>query len=472
MRTYDKFYINGQWVEPIGKGTSKVINPATGEISATVPYGNAEDANAAVSAARAAFDSWSRTSAAERADFLRKIAVEGEKRNADMTQTIIDELGMPIQNAAAFQVDPLAIICESFAEKASQMEQEKVVGNSVVINEPIGVCAMINPWNYPIWQMIGKVATAIAAGCTMVVKAASQTPSHLFIFAEICEAVGLPAGVFNMVHGSGREIGSALSSHPEVDMVTFTGSTSAGIQVSKSAAPDVKRVCLELGGKSPFVITEEADLDAAIEFGINDVMVNTGQTCNAMTRMIVHESVYDQAVELAKSRTEALTVGDPTDPDIFVGPMSSAEQKQTVLDYMDKAVAEGARLVTGGTDVPASLASGNYVMPTIFADVTNDMIIAQEEVFGPVLVMIRYSTVDQAVEIANDTPYGLAAAVWAGDKDKATAIGRRIRAGQCAINGGEANHEAPFGGYKESGNGREFGVEGLHEYCELKAMQY
>jgi len=472
MRTYNKFYINGQWVEPIGKGTSEVINPATGEISATVPYGNAEDAAAAVMAARNAFDSWSRTSAAERAEFLRKLAAEGERRNADLTQTIIDELGMPVQNAAEFQVDPLAIICESFAEKAGHMEEEKVVGNSIVISEPIGVCVMINPWNYPIWQMIGKVAPAIAAGCTMVVKAASQTPSHLFIFAEICEAVGLPAGVFNMVHGAGREIGAALSSHPEVDMVTFTGSTAAGIQVSKSAAPDVKRVCLELGGKSPFIITEEADLDAAVEFGVNDVMVNTGQTCNALTRMVIHDSVYDEAVELAKTRAEALTVGEPTDPDIFVGPMSSAEQKQTVLDYIDKGISEGARLVTGGTDVPAGLTTGNYVLPTIFADVSNDMVIAQEEIFGPVLVMIKYSTIDQAVEIANDTPYGLASAVWAGDKDKATAIARRIRAGQCAINGGEPNHEAPFGGYKESGNGREFGVEGLHEYCELKAMQY
>ena len=472
MRTYDKFYINGEWVEPIGKGSSEVINPATGEVSATVPYGNSEDVDAAVSAAKNAFDSWSRTSAAERADFLRKLAAEGEKRNADLTQTIIDELGMPIQNAAAFQVDPLAIICESFAEKARQMEETKEVGNSIVVKEPIGVCAMINPWNYPIWQMIGKVAPAIAAGCTMVVKAASQTPSHLFIFAEMCDAVGLPPGVFNMIHGSGREIGAALSSHPDVDMVTFTGSTSAGIQVSNMAAPDVKRVCLELGGKSPFIITEEADLDAAIDFGINDVMVNTGQTCNALTRMIVHESKYDQAVELAKSNAEALVVGDPTDPSVFVGPMSSAGQKQSVLEYIDQAVSDGARLVTGGTDMPAGLSSGNYVSPTVFADVTNDMKIAQEEVFGPVLVMIKYSTIDEAIEIANDTPYGLASAVWAGDKDKATVIARRIRAGQCAINGGDANHEAPFGGYKESGNGREFGVEGLHEYCELKAMQY
>jgi aldehyde dehydrogenase (NAD+) len=472
MRTYDKFYINGQWVEPIGKGTSDVINPANGEISARVPYGNAEDVNAAVTAARNAFDAWSRTSAAERADFLRKIAVEGEKRNADLTQTIIDELGMPIKNAAEFQVDALAIICESFAEKASEMEEHKEVGNSSIVKEPIGVCSMINPWNYPVWQMIGKVAPALAAGCTMVVKAASQTPSHLFIFAEICDAAGLPAGVFNMVHGSGREIGAALSSHPEVDMVTFTGSTAAGIQVSKSAAPTVKRVCLELGGKSPFIITEEADLDAAINFGISDVMVNTGQTCNALTRMVIHESRYDEAVELAKTYAEALVVGDPNDPDVFVGPMSSAGQKQSVLDCINQAVSDGARLVTGGTDMPAGLSTGNYVLPTVFADVTNDMSIAQEEVFGPVLVMIKYSTIDQAVDIANDTPYGLAAAVWAGDKDKATTIARRVQAGQVAINGGEANHEAPFGGYKESGNGREFGTEGLHEYCELKAMQY
>jgi aldehyde dehydrogenase (NAD+) len=472
MRTYDKFYINGQWVEPIGKGSSEVINPATGEISAVVPYGNTEDANAAVKAARDAFDSWSRTSAAERAEYLRKLAAEGEKRNADLTQTIVDELGMPIQNAAVFQVDPLGIICESFANKAGEMEEEKEVGNSIVVKEPIGVCAMINPWNYPIWQMIGKVAPAIAAGCTMVVKAASQTPSHLFIFAEMCDAVGLPPGVFNMVHGSGREIGAALSAHPDVDLVTFTGSTAAGIQVSNKAAPDVKRVCLELGGKSPFIVTQEADLDTAINFGVDDVMVNTGQTCNALTRMIVHESRYEEAVELAKSRAESLVVGDPNDPASFVGPMASAGQKQTVLDYIEKAVADGARLVTGGAEAPEGLTTGNYVAPTIFADVTNDMTIAQEEVFGPVLVMIKYSDIEQAIEIANDTPYGLASAVWAGDKGKATAIARRIRAGQCSINGGDANHEAPFGGYKESGNGREFGVEGLHEYCELKAMQY
>lgn len=471
MRTYDKFYINGQWVDPIGEGTSDVINPATGTISARVPMGNAEDVDAAVAAAKEAFRTWSQTSAAEREAFLRQLAAEAEKRNADLTQTILDELGMPIQHAADFQVDPLGIICESFADKAKYMEEEDRVGNSTILKEPIGVCAMINPWNYPIWQMIGKVAPAIAAGCTMVVKAASQTPSHLFIFAEMCDAVGLPAGVFNMVHGTGKEIGPRLSSHQDVDLVSFTGSTAAGIQVSNAAASTVKRVCLELGGKSPYVITGEADLKAAIDFGIEDVMVNTGQTCNALTRMVIHESVYDAAVDLAKAKAEALLVGDPSDPDVFVGPMSSEGQKQTVIDYINKGIAEGARLVTGGTDMPEGLTQGCYVAPTVFADVTNDMTIAQEEIFGPVLSMIRYSNTDEAIDIANDTPYGLAAAVWAGDQDKALAIAKRIRAGQCAINGGEPNHEAPFGGYKESGNGREFGEAGLHEYCELKAIQ-
>ena len=471
MRTYEKFYINGQWVDPVGQGTSDVINPSTGAISARVPMGNAEDVAAAVAAAKGAFRTWSQTTAAEREAFLRKLAVEAENRNADLTQTILDELGMPIQHAADFQVDPLGIICESFADKAKHMEERDRVGNSIIIKEPIGVCAMINPWNYPIWQMIGKVAPAIAAGCTMVVKAASQTPSHLFIFAEMCDAVGLPAGVFNMVHGSGKEIGPGLSSHQDVDLVSFTGSTSAGIQVSNAAAPTVKRVCLELGGKSPYVITEEADLKAAIDFGIEDVMVNTGQTCNALTRMIVHESVYDTAVDLARAKTETLAVGDPNDSEVFVGPMSSEGQKQTVIDYINKGIAEGARVVTGGTEMPEGLTKGSYVAPTVFADVTNDMTIAQEEIFGPVLSMIRYSTPDEAIDIANDTPYGLAAAVWAGDQDKAIALAKRIRAGQCAINGGEPNHEAPFGGYKESGNGREFGEAGLDEYCELKAMQ-
>ena len=258
MRIYDKFYINGQWVDPIGQVKSDVINPATAEISARVPMGNVADVDAAVTAAKEAFEDWSQTSASVREGFLRKLAAEAEKRSADLTQTIIDELGMPVQHAAAYQVDALSIICESFADKAHLMEEEKQEGNSVIIKEPIGVCAMINPWNYPIWQMIGKVAPAIAAGCTMVVKSAPQTPSHLFIFAEMCDTVGLPAGVFNFVHGDGNEVGQRLSNHPDVDLVSFTGSTAAGVQVTNAAAPTVKRVCLELGGKSPFIITEQA----------------------------------------------------------------------------------------------------------------------------------------------------------------------------------------------------------------------
>ncbi|MCP4461121.1 MAG: aldehyde dehydrogenase family protein [Cytophagales bacterium] len=472
MRTYDKFYINGQWVSPNGQDMSDVINPATREISSRVPMGNVADVDAAVAAAKGAFESWSQTSASEREGFLRKLAAEAEKRNDELTQTIVDELGMPIQHAAAYQVDALGIICESYADKVHLMEEEKQVGNSIVISEPIGVCAMINPWNYPIWQMIGKVAPAIAAGCTMVVKSAPQTPSHLFIFAEMCEAVGLMAGVFNFVHGDGENVGQRLSNHPDVDLVSFTGSTRVGIQVSNAAAPTVKRVCLELGGKSPYIITEEADLDAAIDFGVGDVMVNTGQTCNAMTRMIIHESVYDVAVDLAKEKTEALLVGDPSDPEVFVGPMSSDTQKQTVVDYINQGIKEGAKLVTGGPDMPDGFSKGNYVKPTVFADVTNDMTIAQKEIFGPVLVMIKYGSIEEAIEIANDTSYGLAAAVWAGDRDKAKAIAKKIKAGQCTINGGEANHEAPFGGYKKSGNGREFGEAGLHEYCEIKSMQF
>jgi aldehyde dehydrogenase (NAD+) len=471
MRVYDIFYINGQWVDPIGQGSIDVTNPATEEVSTRVPRSSAEDVDSAVAAAKEAFKTWSQTSAAEREGYLRKLATEAKRRNADLTQTIIDELGLPIQNAA-YQVDPLEIICESFADKAKHMENEEEIGNSIIIREPIGVCAMINPWNYPIWQMIGKVAPAIASGCTMVVKAASRTPSHLFIFAEMCEAVGLPAGVFNFVHGSGKVIGTRLSNHPDVDMVTFTGSTEASEEVTNAAASAVKRVCLELGGKSPYIITEKADLDAAIEFGINDIMVNTGQTCNALSRMVIHESVYEAAVELAKAKTEALLVGDPTNPEVFVGPMSSKSQKQTVINYINKGIAEGARLVAGGTDMPDGCTKGYFVMPTVFADVTNDMSIAQEEIFGPVLSMIKYSTIDQAIEIANDTPYGLSSAGWAGDRDKVKTIATKIKAGQCAINGDEANHEASFGGYRESGKGREFGDAGLHEYCEIKAMQF
>ena len=468
MRTYDKFYINGQWVEPIGKGTNDVINPATGEISATVPYGNVEDVDAAVTAARNAFASWSQTSAATRADFLRKIAVEGEKRNADLTQTIIDELGMPIQNAAVFQVDPLAIICESFADKAKLMEEQKEVGNSLIVNEPIGVCAMINPWNYPIWQMIGKVAPAIAAGCTMVVKAASQTPSHLFIFAEICDAVGLPPGVFNMVHGSGREIGAAMSSHPEVDLVTFTGSTAAGIQVSNMAAPDVKRACLELGGKSPMVVFDDADIDAVVEAMRWSVFFNAGQVCSAGSRVYLQKGIYQQAIAKICQLAESFTLAPGLDPECEMGPVISSAQKDSIEGYIETGIKEGATVAYGGNKLDID---GYFVQPTVLLVERNDATVIQEEIFGPVVVLMPFEDEAQAIKLANDNIYGLAASVWTRDISRAMRCVRVIEAGTVWVNAHDLVDSAiPFGGFKQSGFGKDMGPEQLDHFLRTKAV--
>jgi aldehyde dehydrogenase (NAD+) len=329
---------------------------------------------------------------------------------------------------------------------------------------------LINPWNYPLHQLIGKVAPALAAGCTIVAKPAAQTPLQDFIMAQIFEAVNLPAGVFNLVSGSGSDIGPLLSSHPDVDMVSFTGSTSAGIKVAQAAAPTVKRVCQELGGKSPYIITEDADLEAAVRYGVKDVMLNTGQTCNALTRMFVPRCRYEEAVKIAKKVAEENIVGDPNDTDVTMGPMASASQKQTVLNYIKTGIAEGARLVTGGIDIPSGLHGGAYVQPTIFADVTNEMVIAREEIFGPVLCMIVYDDIEEAIEMANDTVYGLSSGVYAKNKASALKIARRIRAGQCYIQGSYFNLEAPFGGFKQSGNGREWGDQAMREYIEIKAI--
>ncbi|MFT5520483.1 MAG: aldehyde dehydrogenase (NAD+) [Enterobacterales bacterium] len=471
MRIYDKLYINGQWDSPNGTETYDVINPATEKAVASVPYGNTIDVDNAVKAARQAFESWSTTPSDIRAEYLRAISREMQNRSADLQLTMVEELGIPVSLADDYQVSGPISACAGYAERCAQMDEVEEINNSLVLKEAVGVCAFINPWNYPLSQMIGKVAPALAAGCTMVVKAASQTPSHAFILAEAIEAAGLPAGVFNLVHGAGREIGEKLCSHPDVDMVSFTGSTGAGIKIAQAAAPTVKRVCQELGGKSAFIITEDANLKEAIAYGLEDVMVNTGQTCTALTRMLVPQSCYDEAIQLAKDYAESLKVGDPTEPDSYIGPMSSQSQRQTVLDYIEKGINEGARLVTGGIDMPEGLTSGAYVRPTIFADVNNKMIIAQEEIFGPVLSMIPYSTINEAVEIANDSDFGLSSGVYAKDKESAIAIARRLRAGQCYINGGDFNYDAPFGGYKQSGNGREWGDEGMAEYIEIKSLQ-
>jgi aldehyde dehydrogenase (NAD+) len=394
-----------------------------------------------------------------------------KQRREELAMIHSQTMGCPLHIAQIIQVDGPIVGFESFSKRASLMEIEEQVNNSVVVKEAVGVCAMINPWNYPLHQFAGKVAPALAAGCTMVVKPSEETPVQDFIMAEIFDEVGLPAGVFNLVPGPGRVVGAAMSSHPDVDMVSFTGSTGAGIRISESAAPSVKRVALELGGKSPIILTEDCDLQAAAAYAAVNITCNTGQTCTALTRMLAPESRYEEIVQLVKQEFEKVTVGSPMDQSTDMGPMCSANQLSTVRDYIEKGISEGARLVTGGSDTPEGFHQGYYVKPTVFADVTNDMTIAQEEIFGPVLCIIPYQDIDHAVEIANDTVFGLNSHVWARTKEEGMAICRRIRAGLSYVNDGDFNYEAPFGGYKQSGNGREWGDHGLSEYVEVKSIQ-
>ncbi|MBV6749880.1 aldehyde dehydrogenase family protein [Pseudomonas chlororaphis] len=471
MTTYTHLYINGDWVVPHGSGVAEVINPATETVTGQVPLGDERDVERAVTAARRAFPNWSRTPASVRANYILALGQQLKARAGEMAALITAELGMPVQWCQSVQVDgPLEGLL-SYAEIAALMEQQREVGNSLVIREAVGVCAFINPWNYPLHQLIGKLAPALAAGCTVVVKPSQETPLHAFLLAEMIDAIGLPAGVFNLVSGPGAKVGEALARHPDVDMVSFTGSTAAGVRVSMAAAPTVKRVCLELGGKSPFLITADADLGAAVRHGVQDVMINSGQTCTALTRMLIPRSRYAEALELARAESESLKIGDPLDPQSFLGPMCSASQRRTVLDYIRVGQQEGARLLSGGTAAPNGLERGFYVRPTLFAEVDNGMRIAQEEIFGPVLCLMPYEDEEQAVRLANESPFGLSSAVWAGTPARALELARGLRAGQCFVNGAAFNYRAPFGGYKQSGNGREWGEEGLAEFVETKAIQ-
>ena len=392
------------------------------------------------------------------------------QRQQEFVQTIIAELGMPVDFCDDYQVDGAIQGVRDYADRAHLMDVEEQIDNTLVVRNPVGVCALINPWNYPLYQLVGKFAPALAAGCTVIVKSASETPIHAFILAEIIQEVGLPAGVFNLVQGAGRVVGAALCEHQDVDMVSFTGSTQAGIRIAEMAAPSIKRVTQELGGKSAFIITEDAPLREAVAYGVDNVMVNTGQTCTALTRMLAPASRYEEVVALAKELSEEVTIGDPTKEGIFMGPMCSKSQRHTVLDYIQKGIDEGARLVTGGLGMPEGLDKGYYVKPTIFADVTNDMVNAREEIFGPVISIISYSDEDEAIAIANDSDFGLSGSVWAGDKEQALNIAKQMQTGQVTINGGEENANAPFGGFKQSGNGREWGVEGMMEYVEVKSL--
>ncbi|MFY0730624.1 aldehyde dehydrogenase family protein [Pseudomonas sp. NFX15] len=470
MLNHNALFIDGHWQKPSGQGIAQVINPATEDVCGSVPLGDERDVDNAVAAARRAFVSWSRTPSNVRAGYIRALAEQLRQRADEMAAVITTELGMPVQWSRSVQVDGPIMGLEQYVELAHLMDEVREVGNSLVIREAVGVCAFINPWNYPLHQLIGKLAPALAAGCTVVVKPSQETPLHAFLLAQMIEDIGLPAGVFNLVSGPGSKVGEALAKHPDVDMVSFTGSTGAGVRVAQAAAPSVKRVCLELGGKSPLLIAEDADLAAAVRYGVQDVMINSGQTCTALTRMLLPASRYEEAVELALAQTLSLRMGDPLDPQSFLGPMCSAGQKRTVLDYIKVGQQEGARLLCGGDGAPA-FERGFYVSPTLFADVDNRMRIAQEEIFGPVLCLIPYTDEAQAIQIANDSPFGLSSGIWADSAERALHLGRQMRAGQCFLNGAAFNYQAPFGGYKQSGNGREWGEEGLNEFVEVKAIQ-
>ncbi|MHA6195140.1 aldehyde dehydrogenase family protein [Pseudomonas wadenswilerensis] len=468
MREYPRLYIDGAWCAPSGKGMAEVIDPASESAIGRVPLGDEQDVERAVQAARRAFGDWSRTSSSVRASFIRALVEELKARAGEMADVITAELGMPVQWCQSVQVDGPVEGLEQYVELAGLMDRVHEVGNSRVYREAVGVCAFINPWNYPLHQLIGKLAPALAAGCTVVVKPSQETPLHAFLLAEMIDAIGLPPGVFNLVSGPGSKVGEALARHPLVDMVSFTGSTGAGVRVAQAAAPTVKRVCLELGGKSPFLITPDADLAAAVRHGVQDVMINSGQTCTALTRMLLPAERYAEAVEIAVAETRALTMGDPRDPASFLGPMCSAGQRRTVREYIEAGKAEGARLLCGDEMVPAR---GFYVAPTLFAEVDNRMRIAQEEIFGPVLCLIPYRDEAEGIALANDSPFGLSSAVWAGSREHGLELARQLRAGQCFVNGAAFNYRAPFGGYKQSGNGREWGEEGLGEFVEIKAVQ-
>ncbi|MDT7572805.1 MAG: aldehyde dehydrogenase [Actinomycetota bacterium] len=467
----DTFFIGGQWVPATGRAPIPVVDPATEEQIASVPAGEAEDVDRAVAAARAAFASWSQTAPDERSRLLAAAADALEARTDEIARLISSEMGTPLSFSVAVQVGNPVRVLRTFAELASTYAFEEQIANSLVVKEPIGVVGAITPWNYPLHQVVAKVAAALAAGCTVVLKPSEVAPLSAYALAEIFEQIGLPAGVFNVVTGLGPIVGERIAEHPDIDMVSFTGSTAAGKRVMSVAAGTVKKVSLELGGKSAFVILDDADLGKAVKVGLANCFINGGQTCTAWTRMLVPASKYDEVLELARDAAAKYPVGEPTAEGTRIGPLANANQYKKVLGYIEQAVAEGATVVVGGPDRPEGLDKGYYVKPTVLAGVKPGSRVEQEEVFGPVLAVIPYADEDEAVEIANGTPYGLAGGVFSGDQERAVAVARRMRTGMVDVNGGRFNPLAPFGGYKQSGNGRELGEYGLEEFLEVKSLQ-
>ena len=471
MQNKDKLYLDGQWTAPSSNQTIDVVSPSTEEIIGRIPAGTAADVERAVTAARKAFATWSATAPADRAAWLKKIQDQLVARSDEIARTITAEVGMPLKMAARIQAYLPQASFGLYAGLTPGFAFEEEVGNSRVTREAVGVVACITPWNYPLHQIAAKVAPALAAGCTVVLKPSEVAPLNAYILAEIMHSVGLPAGVFNLVTGTGAVVGEALAKHPEVDMISFTGSTRAGKRVAEVAAGTVKRVALELGGKSAAVLLDDADFNVAVKSVLNSCFLNSGQTCNALTRMLVPASRYDEAARLAAETAATFNVGDPFGAEAKLGPVVSKAQQERVRAYIRKGIGEGAELIAGGADMPDGLSMGCYVKPTVFGRVQPGATIAQEEIFGPVLSIIAYANEDEAVRIANGTVYGLAAAVWSADGPRAQRMAKRLRAGQVDVNGGTFNINAPFGGFKQSGRGRELGKYGLEEFLEFKSVQ-
>jgi len=471
MLVRDAFYIDGKWVAPSGSETIDVIDSANESVFATIPAGTSKDVDKAVRAAAAAFPAWAATPAKDRGEFLQKITDGLAARAAEIADVISHEVGMPRNLSEMIQAGLPTMTFGDNAQRAGSFVWDEEIGNSLVVREPVGVVGAITPWNYPLHQIANKVAPALAAGCTVVVKPSEVAPINAFILAEIVDAARLPKGVFNLVTGVGPVVGEAIASHPLVDMVSFTGSTRAGKRVMELASQSVKRVSLELGGKSANIICDDADLEKAIPTGVFACYLNSGQTCSALTRMLVPRSKLAEVEKLAAATAETFTPGDPFAETTKLGPLVSEVQRDRVRGFIQKGVDEGAKLVTGGAEQPDGLEKGFYIRPTVFSNVTNDMTIAREEIFGPVLSILPYDTEEEAIEVANDTPYGLAGGVWAGSQEHAIEIAQRLRTGQVDVNGGSFNPFAPFGGYKQSGVGRELGKYGFEEFLEVKSIQ-
>lgn len=471
MRDHSKIYVDGAWIPSDGTGTIEVINAATEEVMGSIPEGTPSDVDKAVAAARKAFDSWSATPVDERQKYMVRLNGALQARSPEIAEVISGEVGMPTTWSNMIQAGLLAGNMQSYATLLDTFEFEHEIGHSLVVKEPVGVVGAITPWNYPLHQIVCKLGGALAAGCTFVLKPSEVAPLNAFILAEIVDEVGLPDGVFNLVTGTGPVVGEAIAAHPDVDMVSFTGSTRAGSRVAEVAAGTVKRVALELGGKSANIILDDADFEDVIPKGIFACYLNSGQTCTAHTRMLVPNSRYDEAVAIAAAAAEAIQVDHPDKEGMHLGPLISQAQWDRVQGYIRKGIDEGAVVVAGGLGKPEGHDVGYFVKPTVLANVTNDMTVAQEEIFGPVLSIIGYEDDDDAVRIANDSLYGLAGGVWSADQDRAVAVARRMRTGAVDVNGGAFNIAAPFGGYKQSGYGRENGPYGIEEFLQTKSLQ-